>query len=66
MKAPETSHLSPAHRTLPRQLVLREGYVEDVFEVRTPRGERCVLALRGWANENRDFFSSLLGFFLAC
>ncbi len=66
MNAPEASHLSPAHRTLPRQLVLRVGCVEDAFEARTPLGERCVLARRGWASENSDFFSSLLGFFLAC
>ena len=36
MKAPEASLFSPAHPKLPRQLVLREGYVEDAFEVRTP------------------------------
>jgi len=34
MKAPEASLFSPAHPKLPRQLVLREGYVEDAFEVR--------------------------------
>jgi hypothetical protein len=28
--------------------------------VRTPLGERCVLAHRGWAGENGDFFNSLL------
>ena len=36
MKAPEASCFSPAHPKLPRQLVLREGYVEDAFEGRTP------------------------------
>ena len=35
MEAPEASLFSPAHPKLPRQLVLREGYVEDAFEVRT-------------------------------
>ena len=35
MEAPEASLLSPAHPKLPRQLVLREGYVEDAFEART-------------------------------
>jgi hypothetical protein len=45
MEAPEASLFSPAHPKLPRQLVLREGYVEDAFEVRT------MLA---------DFFSILL------
>jgi len=55
MKALEASHLSPAHRTLPRQLVLRVGYVEDTFEVRTPLGERCVLARRGWTSKTEIF-----------
>jgi hypothetical protein len=36
MKAPEAYRFSPAHPKLPRQLVLRVGYVEDAFEVRTP------------------------------
>jgi len=45
MKAPEASHFSPAHPKLPRQLVLRVGYVEDAFEGRTPLA---------------DFFSILL------
>ena len=35
MEAPEAYHFSPAHPKLPRQLVLRVGYVEDAFEVRT-------------------------------
>ena len=36
------------------------GYGEDAFEGRTTLGEGCVLAHRGWAGENGDFFSSLL------
>ena len=35
MGAPEASLFSPAHPKLPRQLVLREGYVEAAFEVIT-------------------------------
>jgi hypothetical protein len=35
MEAPEASLFSPAHPKLPRQLVLREGYVVDAFEART-------------------------------
>jgi hypothetical protein len=35
MKAPEAYLFSPAHPKLPRQLVLRVGYVEDAFEGRT-------------------------------
>jgi hypothetical protein len=57
MRAPEAYHFSPAHPKLPRQLVLRVGYVEDAFEARTKPGERCALARRGWVGENRDFFS---------
>jgi hypothetical protein len=33
---PEAYFFSPAHPKLPRQLVLREGYVEDAFKGRTP------------------------------
>jgi hypothetical protein len=42
---------------------LRESlsYVEPLSDARTPLGERCVLAHRGWAGDNRDFFSILLG-----
>ena len=47
MKAPEASLFSPAHPKLPRQLVLRVGYVEDAFEGRT---------------QLAGFFSSLLEF----
>ncbi|MCG3775901.1 MAG: hypothetical protein JW395_2748 [Nitrospira sp.] len=32
---PEAYHFSPAHPKLPRQLVLRVGYVEDFDESRT-------------------------------
>jgi hypothetical protein len=35
--APEAYLFSPAHPKLPRQLVLRVGYVEDVGEPRTTR-----------------------------
>ena len=35
MKALEAYLFSPAHPKLPRQLVLRVGYVEDAFEART-------------------------------
>ena len=38
MEAPEASCFSPAHPKLPRQLVLREGYVEDAFEVKYEAG----------------------------
>jgi len=34
MKAPEAYLFSPPHPKLPRQLVLRVGYVEDAFEAR--------------------------------
>jgi hypothetical protein len=34
-------------------------YFEDLNDARTLLGERCVLARRGWAGENRDFFSIL-------
>src|SRR6266513_4371330 len=34
--------------------------IELLSDARTPLGERCVLAHRGWAGENRDFFSVLL------
>jgi hypothetical protein len=34
-KEPEGYLFSPAHPKLPRQLVLRVGYVEDSFEART-------------------------------
>jgi hypothetical protein len=36
------------------------GYIEDAFEARAPPGKKRVLAHRGWAGENRDFFSILL------
>ena len=36
------------------------GYVEGLNDARTTLGERCVLAHRGWAGENRGFFSILL------
>ncbi len=61
MKAPEACLFSPAHPKLPRQLVLRVGYVEDAFEVRTLPGERRVSARQGWVGENGDFFSILPG-----
>ena len=57
MKAPEASLFSPAHPKLPRQLVLRVGYVEDAFEARTTHGERRVSARRG--GEKIDCFSIL-------
>jgi len=50
---------SPAHPKLPRQLVLRVGYVEDAFEVRTKHGKRRVSARQGWAGEKSGFFSIL-------
>ena len=56
MKAPEAFSFSPAHPKLPRQLVLREGYVEDAFEVRATQGKRRVLARRGWAGEISGLF----------
>jgi hypothetical protein len=59
MKAPEASLFSPAHPKLPRQLVLRVGYVEDAFEARTTHGKRRVSARRGRAGEKSDFFSIL-------
>jgi len=62
MKAPEASLFSPAHPKLPRQLVLRVGYVEDAFEGRTLYGKRRVSARQGRAGEKSDFFSSLLEF----
>ena len=46
MKAPEASLVSPAHPKLPRQLVLREGYVEDAFEVRTKLADFFSILLR--------------------
>jgi hypothetical protein len=60
MKAPEASLFSPAHPKLPRQLVLRVGYVEDAFEARTTHGKRRVSARQGWAGEKSDFFSILI------
>ena len=45
------------HPKLPRQLVLRVGYVEDFDESRTKHGKRRVSARRGWAGEKGDFFS---------
>ena len=59
MKAPEASLFSPTHPKLPRQLVLRVGYVEDAFEARTTHGESRVSARRGRAGEKSDFFSIL-------
>jgi hypothetical protein len=59
MKVPEASLFSPAHPKLPRQLVLRVGYVEDAFEARTTHGKRRVSARRGRAGEKSDFFSIL-------
>ena len=44
---PKASHFSPAHPKLPRQLILRVGYVEDLNDARTMLGERCVFARRG-------------------
>jgi hypothetical protein len=35
-------------------------YVELLSEARTPLGERCVSARRGWAGEKSDFFNILL------
>jgi hypothetical protein len=46
MKAPKASLFSPAHPKLPRQLVLREGYVEDAFEVRTKLADFFSILLR--------------------
>ena len=60
MKAPEASLFSPTHPKLPRQLVLRVGYVEDAFEPRTKHGKRRVSARRGWAGEKSGFLSILL------
>jgi hypothetical protein len=57
MKAPEAYHFSPAHPKLPRQLVLRVGYVEDAFEARTKHGKRRVSARQGRAGEKSDCFS---------
>jgi hypothetical protein len=57
MEAPEAQFFSPTHPKLPRQLVLRVGYVEDAFEGRTPLGEgaslgkEAVLAASGQAGE---------------
>jgi hypothetical protein len=59
MKAPEAYLFSPAHPKLPRQLVLRVGYVEDAFEARTMHGKRRVSARQGRAGEKGDFFSIL-------
>jgi hypothetical protein len=56
MEAPEAYHSSPAHPKLPRQLVLRVGYVEDAFEARTKHGKRRVSARQGWVGENKDCF----------
>lgn len=36
-------------------------YVEPLNKARTPVGERCVLAHRGWAGEMSDSYSILLG-----
>ncbi len=47
MKAPEAYHFSPTHPKLPRQLVLRVGYVEDAFEARTMPGNERVPGRRG-------------------
>jgi hypothetical protein len=48
----------PAFRTS-EELLLN---VEGLNDARTPPGERCVLAHRGWAGEKSDFFSILLDF----
>jgi hypothetical protein len=61
MKASEAYLFSPTHPKLPRQLVLRVGYVEDAFEARTMHGKRRVSARQGWAGEKGDVFSILLG-----
>jgi len=57
MKAPEAYHFSPAHPKLPRQLVLRVGYLEDAIEARTMPGNGRVSAHQGWTGENSDCFS---------
>jgi hypothetical protein len=38
-KAPEAYHFSPTHPKLPRQLVLRVGYVEGLNDARTKHGK---------------------------
>ena len=56
-REPEAQPFSPAHPKLPRQLVLRVGYVEDAFEARTMPGnsrglgKEAVLAASGRAGE---------------
>ncbi len=57
MKAPEAYHFSPTHPKLPRQLVLRVGYVEGLNDARTKHGKRRVLARRGRAGEKSGCFS---------
>jgi hypothetical protein len=54
---PEAWLFSPTHPKLPRQLVLRVGYLEDFDESKTKHGKRRVSARRGWAGEKGDFFS---------
>jgi len=48
MEAPEAHLFSPAHPKLPRQLVLREGYVEDAFEARTMLTDFFSILLEQW------------------
>lgn len=57
MEAPEAYHFSPAHPKLPRQLILRVGYVEDYFDSRTKPGSGRVSERQGGRVKNVIVFS---------
>jgi hypothetical protein len=48
------------HPKLPRQLVLRVGYVDNAFEGENDAWEKARLSALGRAGEKSDFFSILL------
>jgi hypothetical protein len=55
--------MDPGERKTPFTIsILRPALpkVEPLSEVRTPLGERCVLAHQGWEGEKSDFFSILV------